>query len=286
MKTSKNNTSILLNISKAVFLVIVFCFTTITNAQFLKKLGNKIENAAQKTVEKKVEAKTEKETNKAFDSTFNKTSKKKNKENSPIVSKSAVAPASTYSFTHIYTMQMVDNKRSTNLEYYLTPSGNYFATRILDGNDKNTTISVMDLTQKTIHTLMDNKGDKSRISMALNLNKSSNYMIDQTNIKVTPTGTTKTIVGYTCEGYKVVGGTVEGTVWVTQDAGISFSKHMYKSDPSQPQDAIFKKLITGLTLEMDMVDTSRKKDKPIHMMCIKLEKSSTTINTSSYKKLM
>ncbi|WP_158849454.1 DUF4412 domain-containing protein [Algibacter sp. L1A34] len=285
MKTSKNNTRILY-VSKVILLAIAFCFTTTTNAQFLKKLGNTIENAAQKTVEKKVEEKTEKETNKAFDSTFNKTPKKKNKENNPIVSKSAVEPAGTYTFTHIYTMQIEDGNRNTNLDYYLTPSGDYFATQILDGNAKNTTISVMDLTQKTIHTLMDNKGDKTRISMGLNLDKSSNYMIDQTNIKVTPTGTTKTILGYTCEGYKVEGDTVEGTVWVTQDAGISFSKHMYKSDPTQSQDVIFKKLLTGLTLEMDMVDTSRKKDKPIKMTCIKLEKNNTTINTSSYKKLM
>jgi hypothetical protein len=286
MKPSKNNKSMVTNILQAILLVIVFCLTTTTNAQFLKKLGNTIENAAKKTVEKKVEEKTENETNKAFDSTFNKTPNKKNKENSPVVSKSVIAPNSRYSFTHTYTMQVEDGKRTSNLDYYLTPSGNYFAIQILGGNSKNITISVMDLSQKAIHTLMDNKGDKTRMSMGLNLDKSSNYMIDQTNIKVTPTGTTKTIIGYTCEGYNVLGDTVEGTVWVTQDAEISFSKHMYKPDPTQSQDAMFKKLLTGLTLEMDMVDTSRKKDKPIKMICTKLEKKSTTINTSGYKKIM
>jgi len=274
---------ILLNTTKTVVLAIILCNVTTTNAQFLKKLGDKIANSAKKTVEKKVEEKTERETNKAFDSTFNKTSKKKNSS----VSKSGNSPSSSYSFTHIYTVAVDDGNKTTNLDYYLTPSANYFATYAPSKNGKNITTSIMDINQETMHMLMDdNKGNKSRMSMKLNMNKLTNYMIDQTNVKATPTGTTKTIVGYKCEGFKVKGDDFEGTVWVTQGAGISFYNHIYKPMETTQQDVLFKKLKTGLTLEMDMIDTSKRRPKTIRMTCIKLVEKKQTITTSNYRKMM
>lgn len=202
------------------------------------------------------------------------------------VTNKLVNTANTFSFSHKYVMQIKKGNRTTDMLYYLAPSGNYFATGVSGNSQNKSTISVMDLSNKTIHTLMTNNGDKTRISMRLNLDKTSNYIIDQTNVEVTPTGTTKTILGYLCDGYKVEGDNIKGTVWVTQNAGISFSKHLYKTDSTNNQNATFLKLTTGLTLEMDMVDTSRRRPKPILMKCISLEKKNITINTNDYKKLI
>ncbi len=202
------------------------------------------------------------------------------------VTKKLINTASTFSFSHKYVMQIKKGNRTTDMLYYLAPSGNYFATGVSGNNQNKSTISVMDLSNKTIHTLMTNNGDKTRISMRLNLDKASNYIIDQTNVEVTPTGTTKTILGYVCDGYKVEGDNIKGTVWVTQNAGISFSKHLYKTDSTNNQNATFLKLTTGLTLEMDMIDTSRRRPKSILMKCISLEKKNITINTNDYKKLI
>ncbi len=208
------------------------------------------------------------------------------KDTSLIVTNKLLNTASIFSFSHKYVMQIKKGNRTTDMLYYLAPSGNYFATGLNTNNQNKSTISVMDLSNKTIHTLMDNNGDKTRISMRLNLDKASNYMIDQTNVEVTPTGTTKTILGYVCDGYKVEGDNMKGTVWVTQNAGISFSKHLYKTDSTNSQNATFLKLTTGLTLEMDMIDTSRRRPKSILMKCISLEKKNITINTNDYKKLI
>ena len=57
--------------------LLIGCFSTSINAQFLKKLGKAATDAAAKTLEKKVENKSSKETDKAFDSVFNKKKKKK-----------------------------------------------------------------------------------------------------------------------------------------------------------------------------------------------------------------
>ena len=64
-------------------LIVLVCFSTTVNAQFLKKLGKAAERAAERTLEKKVEEKSSKETEKAFDTVFNKnkgTKKRKNKK--------------------------------------------------------------------------------------------------------------------------------------------------------------------------------------------------------------
>ena len=64
-------------------LALLFMLSSIhTQAQLLKKLGDKAAKAAERTVERKVEKKAEKETEKAFDSVFNnkKLTKKKGKK--------------------------------------------------------------------------------------------------------------------------------------------------------------------------------------------------------------
>lgn len=277
---------LLLNKKNLLIFILVLSFLTSSEAQIFKKLGKKMEQAAEKTLEKKVEQKTERETSKAFDSTFNNSSKQKKTNNNPVsFSDKGEDPAATYTFTHKYVMEINDGKRTTTLNYYMTPSGKYFANEIPDQKNGKT-LTVMDMDKKTMYILMDNKGDKTLMSMGLNFEKATNHAIDETNATITATGKTKTILGYTCHEFKVKSEDVEGSVWVTQDAGISLAKPFYKSVNNQTQDANWKKIATGLTLEMDMVDTSKRKPKPIKMTCTSLDKINLTIVTKDYKKLM
>lgn len=265
------------------------CFATSSNAQIWKKLAKKAEKAAEKTLEKKVEQKTERETEKAFDSTFNNSSDPKTATNnkSPFgTSTSAETPANTYTFSHKYVMQIEDGKRTTNLVYYLTNAGNYFGTSIPDKTGKNDVISVMDIDKKSMYMFMDNKGDKTLMAMGLNFEDSTNDAINQSKISIIATGNTKTIIGYTCEAFKVKGPDIEGTVWITQNAGISFVKSMYNLKSKKGNNQSWMKMIDGLTLEMDMVDTSKRKPKAIKMTCIALDKTTITIKSTDYKKLM
>lgn len=275
---------------KPLLIILICCFTTKSNAQIWKKLAKKAEKAAEKTLEKKVEQKTERETEKAFDSTFNNSSDSKtanNKNNSPFgTSKSAQTPSSTYTFSHKYVMQIEDGKRTTNLVYYLTNAGNYFGTSIPDKKGKNNMISVMDVDKKSMYMFMDNKDDKTLMSMRLNFEDTNNDAIEQSDISIIATGNTKTILGYNCEAFKVKGQDLQGTVWVTQNAGITFVKSMYKIKGKKSNNQSWMKMIDGLTLEMDMVDTSKRKPKSIKMTCIALDKTTKNITSSDYKKLM
>lgn len=265
-----------MKIIKTGVLVVFVGITPSINAQFLKKLMKKAEKAAEKTIEKKVEEKTTRETDKAFDDTFNK--KKSNK-----ASEKSNSPANTYEFSHKYVMRVKNKRRTTDLEYYLTKSGNYFASKM--PNDKNNTTTVMDIDKKTMFMFMDSKRDKTLMAMSLNFEKLTDDAIQESNVQITPTGNTKTIVNYPCEEYKVKGDDFHGTVWVTKKAGIHFVKSFYKIKNKRSVNQSWMTMIDGLSMEMNITDTSKRRPKKITMTCIALEKQPLKINSKQYKKL-
>lgn len=290
MKSSTNfrehfiNKSFVSNTLKSILLVLTMCIATNANAQLLKKLGKKAEKAAEKTLEKKVEQKTERETDKAFDSTFNKKRSKKSKKRNPVMATSSVSPASSYSFSHKYVMQIKDGRKTTDITYFLNKSGNYIGTSIPD--QKNSMLTVMDMSKETMFMFMENKGDKTMMSINFNLEQATNDAVNETNVSITPTGNSKKILNYTCKEYKVSGNDINGSVWVTQSAGISFSKAFYQTKSKKGLNQSWMAMLKGLTMEMNITDTSKRKPKTIVMTCIALERSNFTINTNNYKKLM
>jgi hypothetical protein len=292
MKNSQNNNghiadkATLKMLAKSLIFTPILCFTILGYGQTFNTIEEKSIKTTETTVAPTLDQKTECETKNLCDAVFNDLSNKKNREPTLNKSESHPSSASSYTFTHKYIMQMKDGKRTTDLEYYLGPSGNYFATSIPNKKGKSDMITVMDIDEQTMHMFMNNKGDKSRMSMGLNLKKAAKYAIDETNVSITSTGKIKTILGYTCNEFKVKGAEIEGRVWVTQDANISFSKAFYASDPSKNSDPNWQQLGSGLTLEMDMIDTSKRKPKPINMTCIALDQINITIRSKDYKKLM
>lgn len=270
-------------------ILLVFClgFFSQGHTQILKKLGNKAKKAAERTLEKKVEQKTEKETEKVFDSTFNNQGTTKKKEERTYNSSvSKVDPAANYNFSHKYVMQVKSDKNETVLNYYLTNSGNYIGSSVPDKKGNQDVITVMDLSRKTLFMFMENKGDKSQMSMNLDVGDVANDAMEETNVKVTATGNTKTILGYSCQEYKVVGNDLNGSVWIAPTADINFSKSFYNIKSKKGMDQSWMKMLNGLTMQMDMVDTSKRKPQNMSMTCIALEKIKLNIHTADYKKLM
>lgn len=273
---------------KTMLFLFALCFTTQADAQLFKKLGKKIGKVAEKTIEKKVEEKTEKETNKAFDSTFNngsnnKKTKKGKSKKSPF-GMSNVAPAETYTFSHKYTMQINDGKNTTDLVYYLTQHDQYLGFKIPD--DRQNTFTVMDMSKKTMFMFMEHKGNKTQMAMNMSFDDLADDAIEESNYSITPTGKTKTILGYLAKEYDVKGKDMYGTIWVTTQADITFTKLYSKAKTKKGLDQMWLKMVDGLPLEMNMIDTSRRKAKQIKMKCIALDDTSFTLNTSNYKKMM
>ncbi|WGD35254.1 DUF4412 domain-containing protein [Olleya sp. YS] len=267
---------------KTLLILLSLCFATQADAQIWKKLGKKVERAAEKTLEKKVEEKTERETEKAFDSTFN--NSKKNKKANPFnVSGSKAEPASSYTFSHKYVMKIESGKRAVNINYYLSDSQDYFGTSMPEQDQM---ISVMDFKRKSLFMFMNTNGSKMLMSTKLDFEDLTDDAIEETDVSVTATGKTKTILGYTCEEFKVVGKDMTGTVWIAPNAGVSFAKSFYNVKAKKGASQSWMKMLNGLTMEMDMVDTSKRKPQRIKMTCIALDKTTTTIQTNDYKKML
>lgn len=263
---------------KLLFTLTALLLVTNGQAQFFKKLKKRAEEAAKETVAMKVEEKTARETEKTFDSVFNNKGK--------LFKGKKVAPSENYSFTHIYEMAIVSNKDTMPITYHLTKNGKYMGFSSKVGKSQQM-LTIMDASKETAYVFMEMGGKKTMMSMPLDFEKAVEEENDMNNAEVTATGKTKDILGYSCSEYEVVGDDFEGAIWVTQEADITFSSAFntlkQKGKNKGPSQNILK-LIDGLTLEMDMTDTSKKNPKPMKMVCTSLLKSDFSIDTSKYQK--
>jgi len=264
----------------------IICFSTDSEAQIWKKLAKKAEKAVERTLENKVEEKAERETDRAFDSTFNnskKSSKKRNKRKSNAFGMSSAIPASNYKFSHKYIMQFNDGKKPFDLIYYLNRNDNFLGFELPDARNK--TITIMDFKQEVMFMFTDNKGEKTQLAMNLKLD-AVDEIIEKTEYSVTATGNTKDILGYPCKEFNVKGKDMYGKIWVTESAGVSFSKTLYRTRQKKGMDQTWMSMVNGLPMEMKMTDTSKRKAKTTVMRCIALKTENFTLDTSNYKKLM
>jgi len=265
---------------KFLFAITALLLVTDGHAQFLKKLKKKVAKAAEQTIERKVEEKTEKETEKVFDSTFN------NQGN--LFKKSNVAPSKFYTFTHKYIMEISQRKDTTQLTYYLARQGDYLGSAV-QMKENEQMVTVMDLSKKTAYSFMDFGDVKTMMSFGLNFEEIIEKTQDNSEMIIEATGNTKKILSYNCDEYKVKGADMYGTIWVTQDAPISFSDAFSKvksknKNASKGMNQSWMSMIEGLTLEMNMTDTSKRKPKNIVMRCIAVEETDYAIETALYKK--
>lgn len=260
--------------------ILILCFSGSVNAQILKKLGKKIEKAAEKTIERKVEQKTKRETEKAFDSTFNKKRKnKRNKGNSGLVK---VDPAASYAFKHKAKMQMTTGKDVMDIDYYLPDAGDFFGMSINDENIQGDFMMVFDVEREAMITYMENAGQKMRMSVSFTSDDSDT---ETPEFEIKATGNTKTILGYNCKEFKMTGEDMTATFWVTKDVDIRFPSTLYSDKKNKNNNQEWMKDIDGWAMEMEMIDTSRRKPQTITMKCLSIEASDHKINSSDYKNI-
>jgi len=262
------------------------CFSTSLNAQIFKKLGKKLGKVVERTIEGKAEEKTERETSKAFDSAFNNPSNTK-KASSPFnIMGKAEAPAASYSFTHKYVMNFNDGKNNIDITYFLTKSGNYMGSKYeTDAKNMENMMVVIDASKNAMYTFMTMDSKKTVMSMAFDINETTEEAITNQNTAFKKTGRTKTILKYLCEEYIVKNEDSEGSIWITKEADITFLNLNSEMKNTKKFNQKWLSLRDGLVMEMDMIDTSRRKPKPIKMTCTALEHINFTLNTSEYDSL-
>lgn len=264
---------------KLVLLIMALIVCSGTHAQFLKKLKKSAEEAAERAVTRKVEEKTEKETEKTFDTVFN--------NNRKLFKNKKANVADSYSFTHQYTMEITSGKNVTDITYYLTNDEEYMGSSFSAGKNEEF-ITVMDLQNSAIHSFMNFGDQKSMTSIKIDLDDIDEDEKKAPNFNIVATGQTKIILGYTCEEFQVTGSKLSGKAWVTKDAEISFQKAFSqlktkKMKLSKGMDQSWVSMVDGLALEMEMIDYSDKKPKPIKMMCTELKENAFSIETADYQ---
>ncbi|XMO85103.1 DUF4412 domain-containing protein [Algibacter sp. AS12] len=264
----------------ALLTVLFLCVSVSVNAQFLKKLGQKIENAAEKTIERKAEQKTQKETEKAFDSAFNK--KSKNKKTTSFPSISNVAPKASYVFSHKAEMQIKSGKEVMDIAYYLPDSGNFLCAEINDKRIKGKNYTVFDVDREAMFSFIESEGQKIKIGVSFKTDESDR---EEEKFEITETGKTKIILGYNCKVYKMVGEDMTATIWVTKEVDIRFPSDFYKIKQDKKTNNQWMKDLDGWAMEMVMIDTSKRRPQTITMTCLSIENSNLKINSSDYNNI-
>ena len=303
-----------------IILVIAFSFSPLqTEAQFLKKLKRSVteavENAAVDQTANSAANKTAEvidgSVNKASDAIvglFSKKKRRKNKNNRASGEKYAneesdyendeqdmdvvinkVDPSSlpdSYDFSWQYTMQMQTDGKSLNMDYYLQPGVNYFGAKpeIKKMKSVGNIIMVMDTETNTNVIFMDMNGKKMAMPSSVSVDTEFDpEEVDNSNNFTFKEVGAKKILGYKCQGYKMENDEITTTIYVTQDAPVSFTQ-LFKGNKNTPKgfnSRWMDKLDNSLVMEMHMIN--KKDGSETTMKCVALKKQNLSINTGDYR---
>jgi hypothetical protein len=137
----------------------------------------------------------------------------------------ATPPNEKYVFSSSYTMKISSKNGSQNStvsenKYYFDKDGKFIGSSITDQNAKSSTgvsVLVFDLEKSAMYTFSENKGTKSYMGLAFN-NQVVQGVTDASLSmqKIVKTSNTKTIAGYTCDGYVLESDYYKTTLWMSR----------------------------------------------------------------------
>ena len=269
---------------KAKFIACVIVLLFITNnsqAQFLKKLKQRIQEKSENIfVEKtsdKVAERTSNSLDKAFD--FNPFGQGANKVEPSLI-------PDYYDFSWKYSMLMKTEHGDITFDYFLQPGEPYFGFNMPTMENKaamGDLFMVMDNGRKITITFI--KSDKNSMAMASSMPddldfEDANDKAGDFKYEILPE---KEIMGYTCKGIKATNDAHEITMYFTTEAPVSFND-IYKNKQSNIPEGLkkyFKENERSLMLEMKMIDKKKGKNNAT-MECIGLEEVQKQIDKSNY----
>jgi len=262
--------------------VCALLFSGNTQAQFLKKLGQKVENRVENTVINKTSDKAARETGKAVDNILEpETNTKSDRRNSNSNQASKKLPAN-FEFDYQYRMTMTTSQGKMDIDYFLKPGASYLGTKMNQGVEM---FMVMDGDSNTNYMFMETGGSKIATATSLKGNdiiNSTNHKNDYSITDLPP----RTILGYNCIGKQMENDEYLIKMYFTTEAKISFND-VFKSNNENLPDALkahFKDADGALLMYMDMVDKKNKGEKSSSstMECTLLQPKKFTFSTAGY----
>ena len=203
-----------------------------TEAQLLKKIQNAAAQGVENAATKKTRESTEKATTNAIEGMFD----------------GLMKPAPTeseYEFTGYSVMEVTStNKKGkaedpVQIQYLLSSNTDFMGMTFANPEEPSAvTTSIMDSKNQAIVILLDDKGQKSSMAMKMDFDKMQEMVDDEAveqletpDYKISKTGNTKSILGYTCEEYLVTTEDGTGNYWVTEQPIEGFSMFSPQSNP-------------------------------------------------------
>lgn len=195
-----------------------------------------------------------------------------------------------YDFDYIYTLKMTNKKNDIQFDYYLKKDAGYFGFAI--------PIMTEDQEGMNMFTIMDNDNSVTAMFMEMmgkKVVKKSKIKLsdfdsdnDASDFSIKEIGS-KTILGYKCQGFIMENKQTEVTVYITDEAPVSFNNMWDTGKNKMPKGfnpSWMKKYSeNGLMMEMHYVDKKKAKNN-MTMTCIELEKTDFSIQASDYGSML
>ena len=284
------------NLKYFLIIAIMVCSST-TNAQWFKKLGDKLLKKAEKKTEQRIEKMADKKTDKALDSVFKE--KKEKRKKGKVVKKKKTSEN-----------DFSDLLMSSTKEIEIPDSYNFDTTITIDrfgkGVGKNKTMlqrigktatlteipstkMILDNELNAMITLLEDTKEAQVISLDMlggfmkmgNQNEEEHYE----EPVITSLGSTVVIAGYKCKHMSITTSEQQIDLWYTNEVNIDMSAYMsmFKSFPQtvkNTQDEITSR-IDGFVMQMDIINKETDIFFGTKVTDISFEK--TRVNMSNYK---
>lgn len=260
-------------------LVICLFFSLSVEAQFFKKLKEKVQDKVENTVVNNVSDKAAAETNENLNKLW---AAKLENTSLPVgteMVESSEIPDS-YSFGWKYSLNMKTASAEMKIDYYLKEGAEYVGMKVPQSPQM---FTVLD-TRKNL-TVLFLSSDGQKYITATRLPEASAGAREDSlyaGMELKEIGR-KTILGYECQGFQTENEEAVYTFYVTDETGVSFNNIFQANRNEKPKtfNPEWLKNSGGLLMQMEM---ESKKDPSEDMMltCTGIEKASLTLNKSDY----
>ncbi len=284
-------------------IVISFSFTNEINAQFLKKLKEKVQKAAEETVINKTAEKAAQETGKAMDSLLDidpnyQTDYQKKYQKMLFQDGADIPIEEVYHFnTNVaYRMNFTNDNELSSIDYsmWFSDSESYMASEMKNIKTKNSKdnqiptgmMTIIDDKNQAMVIIMEEQKMAQVISMSKIKEIANEENKDGSNSAISTinkTGKSKKILGYHCEEFTTQTDEGKMSFWVTQDLKF-IQKNMFLNLSKSLGGNNFKNIpmaAKGFMMEMNFENIS--KNEKGSMVVTKISKKSKSINTKDYQ---
>lgn len=265
--------------SKSTFITVLFLsLNGISNAQFLKELGKRVENSVENTISRKTEQKASEKTEEAMDGVFDAGKKRKEEKAKEAASNSSASSyeSATYTFTYTATIEMDYPEKKNKDKTVMKQSygkNSLLATiseqqMLYDFNNQD--VLIIDADHKTAQAM----------SMKWFTKETKADDIKDANVTIEKTGRSKIINGYACFEYVLTHDDGKTIAWLAPNVPFEYKEYMKSFAKSMGKDAPKIDNDKGYVMEMSIFD---KKDKEtMHMLVTELQKETNTISLGNY----